>query len=314
MPRPIGLAAALATVAVVVPAGWRLLGADIQVDGKHLRPLQQTLTIDGVKVTLDVDRSVILTGDTVKATLVATSDTPKTVAIDLRALHSSNYQGERVEQPWTSIDRETIRLVAAPGGGKPVVSSITLGKRLSKPALTDSFKIMITPHGTKVGTNEYADDEKSGFSQLAEAGKAAAVGVRGWSGNNLGMTIEARGPISADAPFTIAVRVKNTTGHKLDIHPWVDLSTEAALAGTEDAADQAPLQIESVDKEGNSEEWKKGAEDVALFKVTAHGKLPKHVTFLASAIANNGPGPTIAGALDARTFSVVEKTQTVAKK
>src|SRR5262249_11746323 len=149
---------------------------------------------------------------------------------------------------------------------------IVLGKHLDKPALTDSFKIMITPHGTKVGQTEYADDEHSGFSQLVEAGKAAAVGVRGWSGNKLAMKIEARGPITADAPFTSAVRVKNTSGHKLDIHPWVDLSTEAALAGTEDAADQAPLQIESVDKEGSSEEWKKGAEDIALFKVTPHGK------------------------------------------
>ncbi|HSN30476.1 MAG TPA: hypothetical protein VLT45_29520, partial [Kofleriaceae bacterium] len=114
----------LLTVGVLVPAGWHSLEADIQHDGKHMRPLQQEMTIDDVKVTLDVDRAVVMTGDTVTAMLVATSDKPKDVTVDLRALHTENYAGERVERPWQQIDRETITLHAAPGGGKPVTTRV----------------------------------------------------------------------------------------------------------------------------------------------------------------------------------------------
>ena len=76
----------IATVAILVPAGWHMLDANIEKDGKHLRPMQQTLDIDGVSVALDVDRSVVMTGDTVMAKLVATSDMPKDVKVDLRDL------------------------------------------------------------------------------------------------------------------------------------------------------------------------------------------------------------------------------------
>src|SRR5262245_43769607 len=129
------IAAFTASVCVAVPAGWRWLDADIQKDGKRLRPLQQELTVDGVIVKLDVDRSVILTGDSVTARLVAVGDASKKVTLDVYALHSSNYEGERVEQPWTAIDHETVKLAAAPNGGPPVVTKIQLGERPKHRAL-----------------------------------------------------------------------------------------------------------------------------------------------------------------------------------
>ena len=49
------LAAFLVTVVAIVPAGWHALRADLQTDGKHLRPLQQSFTVGDVRVTLDVD-------------------------------------------------------------------------------------------------------------------------------------------------------------------------------------------------------------------------------------------------------------------
>src|SRR5437868_6672880 len=106
MLRNTTLAAFLVTVAIIVPAGWHALGADIQTDGKRLRPLQQSFMVDGTRVTLDVDRSVVMTGATVKAKLVAYSDTPKSITVDLTALHTSNYEGGRVERPWVPIDHE----------------------------------------------------------------------------------------------------------------------------------------------------------------------------------------------------------------
>src|ERR1041385_5465836 len=147
MKRHVSLAAFLATIAVVVPAAWHAVDADLERDGKHLRPLQKTLDLgDGVKVTLDVDRSVVMTGDTVTAKLQAFSDKKQQVTIDLHALHTTNYEGERVSTPWTQIDRETITLTAAPEGGKPKTTQIKLGNLPEKKGLTDSFQVMITKH------------------------------------------------------------------------------------------------------------------------------------------------------------------------
>src|SRR5215510_2950810 len=113
MPNHPTLAAAFVTLAVIAPAGWRALDADIQSDGKRLRPLQQSFTVDGTRITLDVDRHVVMTGDTVTATLVA------------------------------------------------------LGERPSGPALVDSFKIYVTPHGKKPPRHDYDDrlDYDSGVSE-----------------------------------------------------------------------------------------------------------------------------------------------------
>src|SRR3569623_2024468 len=145
----------LLTVGILVPAGWHSLGADIQRAGKHMRPMQQVMTVEGVQVARDVDRSVVITGDTITATLVATADKPRDISVDLRALHSQNNSGERVALPWQQLDRETITLHAAPGGGTPVTTRIKLGKRPAKLAVEDSFKILVTRHGAKPVKREF---------------------------------------------------------------------------------------------------------------------------------------------------------------
>src|SRR5437763_3634756 len=196
MKRHATLAAFLVTIAVAVPAAWHALGADIEHDGKHLRPLQKTLVLDnGVKVTLDVDRSVVMTGDTVTATLRAFADKRQDVAIDVHALHSTNYEGERVSQPWQQIDRETIQLVAAPNGGKPVTTQIKLADLPEKKALADSFEIMITAHGQKFTTNKFDNGQTRTDYDSVEEGKAAAISIEGWSGNSLAMSIERQGKV-----------------------------------------------------------------------------------------------------------------------
>ena len=312
-----------ATVAILVPAGWHSLGANIEKDGKHLRPMQEKVTIDGVEVALDVDRSIVMTGDTVTATLVATSDTPKDVTVDLRALHSTNYSGERVERPWQQLDRETITLHAAPGGGKPVKTRVKLGDRPAELALEDSFKIMINKHGEKPVVREFDGTRAPDYDALnGDDGNAAAgVFIRGWSGNNLGMKIAAKGPITSDAPFTIAVTIKNTTGHKLSQMPWISLSTEEALSAADDESSDPPVDIQEaddsdsyVDAEGDMKPLKRNGTVTKLFTVTPHKKLPATITFLASASENDGLGPHGAGAMDAQTFTVSETQPSVAVK
>lgn len=300
------------TVGVLVPAGWHSLQADIQHDGKHMRPLQQETTIDDVKVTLDLDRAVVMTGDTVTATLVATSDKPKDVTVDLRALHTENNAGERVERPWQQIDRETITLHAAPGGGKKVTTRIKLGERPAELALEDSFKIMVTKAGMKPVVREFDGGKAPDYDALAvdDDGITTAAGiyVRGWSGNSLGMTIKPEGTITPGTKFIVAVRVKNTTGRKLESRPWVSLSTQDDLQAADDAAvGIEPLDNdEPTDADGNPTPFKRNAEFVARFMVTPSRKLAGTISFLATATESDGLGPHGAGAMDIATFKVTD--------
>ena len=315
MPNNPTLAAVLVTVAVIVPAGWHALDADIQTDGKRLRPLQQSFTVDGTRVTLDVDRQVVMTGDRVVATLVAFSDTPKTVKVDLWALHTSNYAGERVEQPWIPIDREVLKLTAAPDGGPPVKTAIALGERPDRPALVDSFKIYVTPHGKKPPRRE--GDDRVDYDTGVDEGYAAAVAITGWSGDNLAMSIRPEGQPTEDEPFVVAVKIRNTSGQTLARRPYVSLSTEAALEATDE--EDAVVGIERIDPEeeiyGGDEVFKRGQAMVARFRVTPRKPGLGKLTFLASAFeSDEEPGPTTAAAMDVRTFKLAEATPAVAAK
>lgn len=318
MQKTITLAAFLVTVAVIVPAGWHALDADIQTDGKRLRPLQESFVVDGTRVTLDVDRHVVMTGDTVKATLVAFSDTPKQIAVDLIALSSSNYEGSRVETPWIPIDHETIKLTAGPHGGKPVDTAIKLGEMPDRPALVDEFKIYITPHGKKPPRIE--GDDRIDYVTGVSEGYAAAISISGWSGDNLKLSIEPEGRPTSDAPFTIAVRVKNTTGQPLAHAPEVSLSTEAALEGTEAASyEDAAVAIEQIETDvpryGEDMELASGQAVVVRYRVTPRKPGLRKMTVLASASEwDDAPGPMTAGAKDARTFTLSEATPAVAAR
>jgi hypothetical protein len=304
----------LLTVGVLVPAAWHSVGADIERDGKHMRPMQQTMTVGDVKVLLDVDRSVVMTGDTVTAKLVAVSDKPQDITVDLRALHTTNYSGERVERPWQQLDREAITLHAAPGGGKPVTTRIKLGDAPAEAALEDSFKILVTKHGvvpTKRTYDMQGEDKHPDYDTLgtAEDGSdVAGIFIRGWSGNSLGMKIAPEGPITADHEFTIDVKIKNTSGHKLESPPWVNLTTEDALSATGD--DSVPLlEINRVDSDDSDPKpVRRNGEYVQKFVVIPHGKLPATISFLADANENEGLGPHGAGAMDIATFKVVPST------
>jgi hypothetical protein len=312
-----------ATVAILVPAGWHSLGASIEKDGKHLRPMQQKVTIDGAEVSLDVDRSVVMTGDTVTATLVATSDSPKDVTVDLRALHTQNYAGERVERPWQQLDRETITLHAAPGGGKAVKTQIKLGERPAKLALEDSFKIMVNKHGEKPPKRDFDSGEKQADyeSLMGDDGKSAAgIYIRGWSGNSLGIKIAAKGPVTGDAPFTVTVTVKNTSGHEMSEAPYINLTTEDALTATDDNGDNPAVTIDSVDEPQQVDERGSGIplemnhSVTKTFTVTPNKKLTGPIAFLGTAVENEGLGPYGAGAMDIETFQLTESTPSVAAK
>jgi hypothetical protein len=312
------------TVGLVAPVAWHATDATIESEGKRLRPLQQSFTIDGTRFTLDVDRELVMTGDTVTAKVRAYGPR-KQVAVDLRLLHTSNYSGERVEQPWRQDDRETLQLTAAPNGGPVVDTQLVLGKKPSRLAQVDSFKVYLAPHGQKPPTQSgiYSEREPD-YRADVEAGKAAAVEVEGWSGNSMLLSINPVGKVTSNAPFTVAVRVKNTSGDVLPHGSYVELSTDARYRDLKEG-EEAPFTVERIDENDDAgyageHPMKRGAVKVVKFRVTPNHPTSKQLTLIASTAAmEDAPGPVIAGAKEVRTFDLVEakdnnKQPTVASK
>ena len=291
------------TVAVIVPAAWRGLDATIEKDGRRVRALQQSFTVDGVRVTLDVDHSLIANGDSVVAKLRAFSDTPKQIAVDLAVLHSDDAIGSRVAAPPQSIDKEHLTLQAAPDGGKPVETKLVLGAGGGGNKV-DWYRVIAMPRGSKVDSMGEVSDREGNYDQ----GNAAAVGVLAWGANDFDLSIEPQGPITSGAPFTVVVRVKNTTGHTLRHSPYVSLGTSIGLYAIEQSPDFKVDEPGSDEPELNSDDmrkWKRGSVETHKFVVTPARKDLKTVTFVASAyVWQDEPGPISQGAMDAETFAV----------
>jgi hypothetical protein len=298
--------------AFVITAGlasWHSLDADIRHDGKKLRPLEQSFTVDGTRVTLEVDRGIAQTGDKVTAKLRAFSDTPHRLDVDLLLLHSSNYAGERVEIPFTAIDHEVINLTAVPTGGPAVATQLVLGERPAHLGETDSFEVYIAPRGQKLPVEkDFNDKDRPDYRADVEAKKAAAVAITGWSGNSLEQTIVVEGQPTSNAPFTVAVHVKNTSGDEIRM-PWTELATHVDYR--DDGNDEPDFSIEHIDHpeldtSRDDHKFKPGARLVEKFRVT-----PNHpgatVAFIASTMSYvDAPGPVAAGAKDIAQFQLVE--------
>src|SRR5664279_286873 len=301
----------LATIGVAVPAAWHVLGADIRTDGKRLRTFQQSFTFDNTRVTLDVDRNLVQTGDKVTATLRAYGP-PRQVAIDLAVLESNNYTGERVEQPSTQLDHEKLLLTVLPDGGPAKTTTITLGPRPSQLALTDSFKIYITQHGHKPEQTEGMNGAEPDWSADVESGNAAAIGIIGWSGNSMKMRIVLEGVVTPNAPFVVAVKVVNTSGRMLPHHPYVSLANQINASGFMESPEEH-FAIEQINYDGEAWDYSSvddehdqvavGEEIVARFRVTPKGDIGKQIALVASADAfESQPGPVIAGAMEVVTI------------
>jgi hypothetical protein len=306
MPRT--LATFLITLGVAAPA---LLDANIEVDGKKLRPHQQTFTVDGTRVTIDVDRALVTTGDKVTATLVAYSDTPKPVVLDLRLVQTDLQPGERVEPPSHQIDREKVTLQAKPEGGKTVVA-LVLGKRRNWLGQLDLFQVMVAPHGTPAPTKADFDGGGDNWAAIVEAGKAASVNVLGWGGNSIAMKTSVEGSIVAGQPFVVAVTVKNTTGEVLPRPAAVDIVTGETLSARTTADDPA-VKIEPLDDRTAADiVVKRGVEVVRRFRITPLAN-QKDLTLAVSATAYGADiGPIIGAAYDAVTFHATDADAKVA--
>jgi hypothetical protein len=312
MARP--LAAFVITLGVTAPA---LLDANIELDGKKLRPREQTFQVDDTRVTIDVDHALAMTGDKVTATIVAYSDTPKQVQLDLRLVQTHLQPGERIEPPAHQIDREKVTVFAKPDGGKTSVALVLGAPRKSLGQL-DRFSIYVGAHGTpspvKPDYDGGADSGGDFWQASIEAGKAASVDVMGWSGNSISMKTTAEGKLVAGQPFIVDVRVKNTTGMTLPQDPLVQLMTGRTVSTEMQTADDDDVEIDALDADATPKPVKRGGEIVRRFRV-----VPKHdqkqITLAVGATAFSGDiGPTLGGAREIVTFHAADSDAKVALK
>lgn len=310
------LASFLITAGVAVPMAWHVLDASVERDGKKLRPAQKAFTVGDTRITLDVDRSLVMTGDTVTATLHAIGPAGP-VAVDLDLLQSNNYAGERVELPPTQIDHEKLVLTALPEGGPAVTTRLRLGKKPAKRALTDSFMVYVTSHGHKAEKRDYDGSARKlpDFAADVEAGNAAAISIMGWSGNSLDVAVVAETPPSATQPFKLAVHIKNTTGRDLEAMPYATLGTDVNNGGYL-GTDSVAFTIDSLDDESD-QAWTdegqrglaRGKEAVERFLVTPHDPNAKQLTLAVEAeSSDDAPGPVTAGAMDVVTLPLSHET------
>ncbi len=283
MSRHIALSAFLVTVAIAVPAGWRALDADIQSDGPALRPERQTLELDDATVTVDLDRGAMRSGDTATVTLVATADTAHDVTVDVTALQDMGYGGERVQNPPMHVGDKTIKLHAQPGGGPPAIASFKLGK-----------------HAAPLGNLEWIDFHVSQHGHHKDDNAAAVIGLATWSGNSFNATLEPPASIPSEGPFTVALRIKNTTkkplsnlypdvGQRLfgmeglDLVPQLTNDTDPAYSIGQIAQPDA---TDSDDADNDA--LAPGAERLFIYHVEPKHPGVNHFTFVAYVRANNG--------------------------
>ena len=306
MSRTTTLVAFAATVGLVVPAAWHALDADIQKDGPATRPKQQTLELDGATVSVDLDRGVLMSGGTLKATLVATSETPKTIALDVKALEDMGYGDERVANPPKQVGRRTIKIQARPGGGTPVEVAFQLGERGRK-GVVSWYDVEVAPAGWKAKKG-VEDDYKP----------TAKIGAATWSGNNLGMEVQMPSRIPDDATFTVAVKVTNTQKKPI---AWLSIELGGAnisYGGLDSQlymydGENAKYSITRAegDNEDSDEPLKPGESRIAHFDVTpSPTELDgvKQYTFTAHAHGDRY------GALDVKTVQATEDKPAVAAK
>jgi hypothetical protein len=281
------LGAALVTIGVALPAGWRSLDADIQADGPRMRPKQQSFETGDATITLDLDRGIMPAGGKASVTLVASSDRPHEVAVDLRALEEMGYSGERVEQPPKLVDERTVMVDAQPGGGPPVVATFRLAAKEKRTGLHEWFTVV-------------ARDAKGG-----KEADAASVGLATWSGSDFAMSIEPPVQLPAAGAFSIAVRVKNTT-QKPIFRPWIEVGgavegvtgLDSELVMSRDDYSVEEVADPAAPEEGDAPDLAPGAELVRVYRVTPAHWGVNHFVFTAQAHTEGGGRALATAAMD----------------
>jgi hypothetical protein len=291
----------VATIAIAVPAGWHLLGADLNKDGKLVRPLEGIAKIDAdTLVSIDADHAIAAPGARVKVTLVATSDRPHPVPVEMTVMiEGSVGPEERVPAPLEAIDRERFVLPAGPGGGKPVETYVTLGHKVRYKGASEIYRIFVAPPKGQLPSNQ------SDLDPDPERRQFAGIGVLTWSGNKLPLSIEAPKTVDKDKPFQVSIHLKNTSNHTLH-YAWFELGSQITVRGIGEHSEDVEIERDDTD---TKIELAPGQSTSRTFTITSKRDAP--ISLLARAYVYEkppmGPGEDVGwegGAMDVVRIAV----------
>ncbi|HUJ59594.1 MAG TPA: hypothetical protein VLX92_13905 [Kofleriaceae bacterium] len=279
------LASSLVTIAIAVPASLRGLGADIQSDGPKLRARTGVLELGDAQVTIELDRGVMPAGGKVSAIVVATAPHPRQIAVTLLAMHELGFDGRRTEQPPELVMRRPLVLDAEPGGGPPKVVTFAVDRPIKQPGRSDWYDVEL----------------------VSKTGEVASTGIATWSGNSFDVAIEPPATIPTEGPFTIAVRVTNTTraalaDPELDLGAGfggiTDLDNHLFLAKPVDYEVEPVAPSPAIDVDPEPHMLAPGEESLTVYRVTPHHLGVDHFELVVRAQTHDGDEAMAVAAFD----------------
>lgn len=106
--KRVGLIAFGVTTCVLVPAAIHRLTAGSKQVAKLVAPGARSLSIDGAKIDVALDRAILDPGDKVHVKLTASADKARRVTVDVLVLESVGSGGGRVDDPPRSLARQSV--------------------------------------------------------------------------------------------------------------------------------------------------------------------------------------------------------------
>src|SRR3990172_3528786 len=113
-----GALAFIATLSLLIPAGWDYLGAGGPEEGPSDRPPIQTADYQGVKIALTTDHALYEDGGTVRVLVAATSSDARKVPLEVAIMEQTGSEMSRVMTPPREIGKKSILMVSGPAGAR----------------------------------------------------------------------------------------------------------------------------------------------------------------------------------------------------
>ena len=265
----------LSTLAVTLPAGWSVIGAGAPDQGAAERPPVATMVSGDVTVNMTVDRASVEAGGAVHVTLVAMASSRQQTEVMVSVMEQTGSAESRMPSPPTVVERESMKLVAMPGGGHPRTLAFTLagptaqaydddGNVQKDPIYsagqTAQYTIVLAPKG-----KESASVDGDGF--VADNAAAVPVTVKAPEAYQLEVVASGR---DSDGKYTASLRVTNVSKKTLRNINLSLSSNEIGFSATEDGSDTvatlAPGASKTIQFVGEGSE-----ETTATVDLTAYG-------------------------------------------
>jgi hypothetical protein len=243
--RNIGLFAFGVTTLLIVPAALHRLTAGPKQLAELVARGASSLELNGAKIDVSVDRSLVDPGDKVTVTLVATAEAPRKVTVEVLVLEAMGTYNGRVPEPPIGIAHETLTLEAKAGGGAAREVTVTLrGNRKQREMAFGRYQIFVTSPRVAAKLEQLRirarrEGAAPGFAPMEQAtpnhdkflhayyamvngpdegdeagapGKAALIEVN-TRPKDSAVAIRAPEHVAVAEPFTVVVSVTNPTRH-----------------------------------------------------------------------------------------------------